>query len=76
MKWRDRKLGLESMKVVFLTNLPSPYRVDFFNELGKSVDLTVCFEDRGENNKERDRRWYGTDYDNFHAVFLKKMQMC
>ena len=61
------------MKVVFLTNLPSPYRVDFFNELGKNVDLTVCFEERGENNKERDRRWYGTDYDNFHAVFLKKI---
>lgn len=61
------------MKVVFLTNLPSPYRVDFFNELGKNVDLTVCFEDRGENNKERDKRWYGTDYDNFHAVFLKKL---
>ena len=33
----------------------------------------MCFEDRGENNKERDRRWYGTDYDNFHAVFLKKL---
>lgn len=61
------------MKVVFLTNLPSPYRVDFFNELGKNVDLTVCFEDRGENNRERDKRWYGTDYDNFHAVFLKKL---
>ena len=61
------------MKVVFLTNLPSPYRVDFFNELGKNVDLTVCFEDRGESNRERDKRWYGTDYDNFHAVFLKKI---
>lgn len=70
---RDRKLGLESMKVVFLTNLPSPYRVDFFNELGKNVDLTVCFEDCGESNRERDKRWYGTDYDNFHAVFLKKI---
>lgn len=61
------------MKVVFLTNLPSPYRVDFFNELGKKVDLTVCFEGQGEENEERDQRWYGTAYEHFHAVFLKKL---
>ena len=31
-------------KVLFITNIPAPYRVDFFNELGKLVDLTVLFE--------------------------------
>ena len=32
------------MRVLFLTNIPSPYRVDFFGELGKLVDLTVLYE--------------------------------
>lgn len=31
-------------KVLFLSNVPAPYRVNFFNELGKLVDLTVLFE--------------------------------
>ena len=30
-------------KIIFLTYIPSPYRVDFFNELNKSCDLTVLF---------------------------------
>ena len=32
------------MKVLFMTNLPSPYRVRFFAELGKKCDLTVIYE--------------------------------
>lgn len=40
------------MKVLFLTNIPSPYRIDFFNELGKHCDLTVWFEARNEANRE------------------------
>jgi len=39
------------MKVLFLTNIPSPYRIDFFNELGKRCDLTVWFEARSESNR-------------------------
>ena len=30
-------------KVIFFTYIPSPYRVDFFNELSKVCDLTVVF---------------------------------
>ncbi len=32
------------MKVLFISNIPSPYRVDFFQQLGKYVELTVIFE--------------------------------
>ncbi|MGF7032846.1 glycosyltransferase involved in cell wall biosynthesis [Paenibacillus mucilaginosus] len=39
-------------KVMFMTNIPSPYRVDFFNELGKHCDLTVWFQAKNEANRE------------------------
>lgn len=34
---------MNSKKIVFLNYIPSPYRVDFFNELNKFCDLTVIF---------------------------------
>lgn len=57
------------MKVLWLTNIPSPYRVDFFNELGKICDLTVLFEKRGSD--ERDSSWLNYRVEQFNAVFLK-----
>lgn len=56
------------MKYLFLTNIPSPYRVDFFNELGKLCDLTVAFETGA--SKERDASWKQYDIKAFKAVFL------
>ena len=29
------------MKVLYITNIPSPYKVDFYNELGKYCELTA-----------------------------------
>lgn len=40
------------MKVLFLTNIPSPYRVDFFNRLGRHCELTVWFEAANEANRQ------------------------
>ena len=57
------------MKVLFLTNVPSPYRVDFFNELGKFCDLTVVFEKN--TSTERDKSWSEYKFNNFKGVFLK-----
>lgn len=57
------------MKVLFMTNVPSPYRVDFFNELGKYVDLTVVFE-KGTSD-ERDDSWKKYRFDNFKGIVLK-----
>lgn len=56
------------MKVIFTTNLPSPYRVDFFNELGKSCDLTVVYE--RTSSAERDTKWKGSSAVNFKEVYL------
>ena len=57
------------MKILFLTNVPSPYRVDFFNELGNLCDLTVLFEKRASD--ERDSSWGHYVFANFKGVFLK-----
>lgn len=56
------------MKVLFLTNIPSPYRVDFFNELGKSCQLRVLFE-RGQSD-ERDESWTDYQFRNFEGIVL------
>ncbi len=58
------------MKVLFLTNYPSPYRVDFFNMLGQHVDLTVAFTEKPEEQSHRSEKWFNKDYSGFHAVFL------
>ena len=55
-------------KVIFCVNIPSPYRVDFFNELGKHSDLTVCYERR--NSSERDNKWKGACASKYNEVML------
>ncbi|MFQ8632092.1 MAG: glycosyltransferase family 4 protein [Intestinibacter bartlettii] len=57
------------MRVLFLTNVPSPYRIDFFNELGKQCDLTVLFET--QSAKSRNSEWISDKIENFKAVFMK-----
>ena len=57
------------MKVLFYTNIPSPYRVTFFNELGKYCDLTVVFETA--SSTERDDAWKKFEFKSFKGVILK-----
>lgn len=61
------------MKVLFLTNIPSPYRVKFFNILGKMCNLTVLFERKASS--ERDERWKKLDIRNFTPVFLRGIKI-
>lgn len=59
------------MKVLFLANIPSPYRVDFFQELGKLCELTVLYE--LERASDRDRNWKGTiaEQKSYKEIYLK-----
>ncbi len=57
------------MRILFMTNVPSPYRVDFFNELGKLCDLTVTFEKN--TSDERNDTWKEYHFEHFKGVFLK-----
>ena len=61
------------MRVLFLTNIPSPYRVDFFNELGKLCELTVLFEKKSSD--ERDESWKDYKFENFKGIFLNGLSI-
>ena len=58
-------------RILYLTNIPSPYRVEFFNELTKYMDVTVAFELR--NAKNRDASWQSEENYKFKAVFMKPL---
>lgn len=57
------------MKVLFITTIPSPYRVSFFNELGKLTKLTVLFEKSGSD--ERDESWSKYRFESFNGIIMK-----
>ena len=59
----------KKLKVLWLTNIPSPYRVDFFNEFGKLCNLTVIFEKK--SSTERNESWKEFQIIHFKAIFLK-----
>lgn len=56
-------------KILFYTNIPSPYRVDFFNELGKFCELTVLFE--ASHSSERDDNWKKFEFKNFRGIIMQ-----
>lgn len=59
-------------RVLFLTNYPSPYRVQFYDELGKHMDVTVLFSDRIEAKKHRSASWFVNSEGHFRVVQLTK----
>lgn len=56
------------MKVCWISNAPSPYKVDFMNLLGEKVDLICLFEVHAE--KDREAAWYKDNFEHFRAVYL------
>ena len=54
------------LKILFLVNIPSPYRNAFFNELGKKCNLTVLFEKRVAD----DRKWKYEQSINYKEIFM------
>ena len=59
-------------KVLFITNYPAPYRVRFFDELGKYMAVTVLFSDRVEEKKHRSAQWFESGEGHFRVEQLKK----
>lgn len=60
------------MKVLFTTNIPSPYRVDFFNQLGKLCDLTVVYE--RNRSSARNAKWHGSGAQNYREIYLSGIE--
>ena len=48
--------------ILFFSNYPTPYRVEFFNQLGKTTDLTVIFTARPEEQLHREKKWFSFNY--------------
>ena len=59
-------------KILFVTTYASPYRVHFFDELGKYAEVTVLFADRKENQTHRSGDWFVDGEGRFRAVQLQK----
>lgn len=55
-------------QILFITNLPTPYRMDFYNELGKKCKLTVLFEGRRWHSQQFN--WNEENKLNFKAIYL------
>ena len=56
------------MKILFLTNIPSPYRVKFFSLLGEKCELTVIYELKYATN--RDKNWKVDVKKTYKEIFL------
>lgn len=63
-------MGKQSKKILFITNIPAPYRIDFYNELGKHYDVTVIFE--AKRAPGITFNWKEDEIHNFNAIFLKE----
>ena len=61
---------MKKMKVCWISNTPSPYKVAFMDLLGQKTDLLCLFESRAE--KDRESSWYNYETRNFKAVYLDK----
>ena len=57
------------MKILFFTNIPSPYRIDFFNKLNKKNEVTVLFDNYTENGRNKD--WNKGKKIEFNHAFIK-----
>lgn len=58
-------------KVLFISNIPTPYRNEFYNELGKLTELTVIYEAKGASDQGIRFNWDISKVKNYKAIFLK-----
>ena len=60
-------------RILYITNLPAPYKIDFFQELCKYEDLTVIYErSKAENRNEM---WYKKTTNSFHEIYLNGIKI-
>ena len=57
------------MKILFITNIPTPYTIDFLRQFDNLVDLHVIFEKN--SSKDRDKSWKQLDLSMLNVRVLK-----
>ncbi len=60
------------MKLLFYTNIPSPYRVNFLNQLSKHMEVDVLFD--GYDEDGRNDKWYKDNNFLFNAINIKSFK--
>lgn len=55
-------------RILYITNVLSPYRADFFSEWGRYCNLTVIATQ--DSAKSRDKKWKPTEFDNYQYIPL------
>ena len=58
-------------RILFLTTYASPYRVRFFDELGKTAQVTVLYSRPCADVSHRDAKWFEPGQGGFRSVLLK-----
>ena len=59
-------------RVLFITSIASPYRVQFFDSLGKDMEVTVLLHDLGAQHTGRAAAWFEEGKGGFRTVQLTK----
>ena len=59
------------MRILFTTCFLSPYRIDFFNELGKLCDVIVLAEENSERQTHRNEKWFSKCVEKFELINLE-----
>lgn len=73
-RYCEKLLALyEKKRVLYMTNIPAPYRVRFFEELGKQCRLTVAYERKTAANREKN--WIKPEGLGFHQRFFGSIPM-
>lgn len=61
------------MNVLFITNIPSPYRVKFFSCLSRFCNLTVLYEMKQASNRNKD--WKADNAVSFNEIYMHTHQL-
>lgn len=59
------------MNLLYFTNIPSPYRVEFFNQINEKCETTVLFN-YDKNEKYRNSKWYEQNNYKFNCINVKR----
>ena len=62
-------------RILFITNYPAPYRVNFYDELSRYCDVTVLLSERVEEQTHWNPAWFIQGEGNFHLVQLGGMRV-